>query len=248
MARLASSTITHKSALEQLESDFKAQQQSIRQEQVPKITPKKKTTAKKKTETIKQKEIPQSETINNTFIDTPSTTAFEISEENDEEIKDNKVSASAIRKLIRDNKDISSYTPYSDEILNADKYYLDEYFPYLKHKLLTTSSEELTTIHLVNEGIENLFKKQIIEATSMDDFIGKCISKRYTHARIKRTICHILLNTKKDFAKEVLSKDVTYIRILGTNKKGQEYLGTKYIPFSPHHSCIKLKIMVKYHK
>ena len=88
MARLASSTITHKSALEQLESDFKAQQQSIRQEQAPKITPKKKTTAKKKTETIKQKEIPQSETINNTFIDTPSTTAFEISEENDEEIKD----------------------------------------------------------------------------------------------------------------------------------------------------------------
>ena len=143
---------------------------------------------------------------------------------NDEEIKDNKVSASAIRKLIRENKDISSYTPYSDEILNADKYYLDEYFPYLKHKLLTTSSEELTTIHLVNEGIENLFKKQIIEANSMDDFIGKCISKRYTHARIKRTICHILLNTKKDFAKEVLNRDITYIRILGINQKGKEYL------------------------
>ena len=58
----------------------------------------------------------------------------------------------------------------------------------------------------------------------MEEFINKCVSKRYTFARIKRTIIHILLNTKKDFAKEVLSKDVTYIRILGTNKKGQEYL------------------------
>ena len=58
----------------------------------------------------------------------------------------------------------------------------------------------------------------------MDEFINKCVSKRYTFARIKRTICHILLNTKKDFAKEFLNKDVTYIRILGVNKNGQEYL------------------------
>ena len=143
---------------------------------------------------------------------------------NDEEISDGKVSASALRKLIKEGKDFSTYTPYFKKINEADKYYLDDYFTYLKHKLLTTTSEELATIHLVNEGIENLFKKQIIEATSMNDFIEKCISKRYTYARIKRTIIHILLNTKKDFAKEVLSKDVTYIRILATNKKGQEYL------------------------
>jgi len=40
---------------------------------------------------------------------------------NDEEIKDNKISASALRKLIRSNKDISSYTPFKKEILNAEK-------------------------------------------------------------------------------------------------------------------------------
>ena len=143
---------------------------------------------------------------------------------NNEEINDKSVSASALRKLIKENKDISEYTPCKDIIESANKHYLDDYFDILKYKLLTTSSEELTTIHLVNEGIENLFKKQIIESKSMEEFINKCVSKRYTFARIKRTIIHILLNTKKDFAKEVLSKDITYIRILGTNKKGQEYL------------------------
>jgi predicted nucleotidyltransferase len=143
---------------------------------------------------------------------------------NNEEINDKSVSASALRKLIRENKDISEYTPCKEIIESANKHYLDDYFDILKYKLLTTSSEELTTIHLVNEGIENLFKKQIIESKSMEEFINKCVSKRYTFARIKRTIIHILLNTKKDFAKEVLSKDITYIRILGTNKKGQEYL------------------------
>ena len=143
---------------------------------------------------------------------------------NNEEINDKSVSASALRKLIKENRDISEYTPCKDIIESANKHYLDDYFDILKYKLLTTSSEELTTIHLVNEGIENLFKKQIIESKSMEEFINKCVSKRYTFARIKRTIIHILLNTKKDFAKEVLSKDITYIRILGTNKKGQEYL------------------------
>lgn len=143
---------------------------------------------------------------------------------NDENINDNSVSASALRKLIKDNKDISDYTPCTQEINNARKHYLEDYFDILKYKLLTTSSEELTSIHLVNEGIENLFIKKIIESSSMEEFINKCVSKRYTFARIKRTIIHILLNTKKEFAKEVLNKDVTYIRILGTNKKGQEYL------------------------
>lgn len=143
---------------------------------------------------------------------------------NDENIQDNSVSASALRKLIKENKDIENYTPCKDLIESATKHYLEDYFPILKYKLLTTSSEELASIHLVSEGIENLFIKKIIESNSMEEFINKCVSKRYTFARIKRTIMHILLNTKKDFAKEVLSKDVTYIRILGTNKKGQEYL------------------------
>ena len=143
---------------------------------------------------------------------------------NDENINDNSVSASALRKLIKDNKDISAYTPWTQEINNARKHYLEDYFDILKYKLLTTSREELTSIHLVNEGIENLFIKKIIESSSMEEFINKCVSKRYTFARIKRTIIHILLNTKKEFAKDVLNKDVTYIRILGTNKKGQEYL------------------------
>ena len=143
---------------------------------------------------------------------------------NNDSIQGNSVSASALRKEIKENRDITTFTPCYENINKADKHYLDDYFEFLKYKLLTTSSEELTSIHLVNEGIENLFKKQIIESSNMEEFINKCVSKRYTFARIKRTIVHILLNTKKDFAKEILSKDITYIRILGINKKGQEYL------------------------
>lgn len=143
---------------------------------------------------------------------------------NNENITIESISASGVRKLIKENQDISKYTPYSSEIKNMEKYYLDDYFSLLKYKVISMSSEELKQIHLVDEGIENLFKKQIIKAKTMNEFIDLCISKRYTYARIKRTIIHILANAKKDFAKQFLNSDITYIRLLGVSNKGQEYL------------------------
>ena len=143
---------------------------------------------------------------------------------NSEEISVDSISASGVRKLIKTNQNIENYTPFYKEIENMEKYYLDEYFDILKYKILTTSSEDLKLIHLVDEGIENLFKKKILLANNMEDFINLCISKRYTYARIKRTLIHILVNTKKDFAKKFLNMDITYIRLLGVSDKGQEYL------------------------
>ena len=145
---------------------------------------------------------------------------------NSEEINPNNISASGVRKLIKEGKDVSLYTPFYKEIEKMEKYYLEDYFKFLKYKLLSSSSTELQTIHLVDEGIENLFKKKIIDAKNMNEFINACISKRYTYARIKRTIVHILVNTKKDFAKKFLNTDISYIRLLGVNEKGQQYLNS----------------------
>lgn len=145
---------------------------------------------------------------------------------NSEDINESSISASGVRKLIKDNKDFSSFSVYHNQIDGMEKYYLDDYFEILKYKIMSSSSEELKEIHLVDEGIENLFKKKILLADNMKSFIELCISKRYTYARIKRTIIHILVNTKKSFAKYHLSKDITYLRLLGVNNKGQEYLNS----------------------
>ena len=145
---------------------------------------------------------------------------------NDENITPDSISASGVRKLIKDNEDIGMYTPYSKEIREMEKHYIDDYYNLLKYKLMTSSPEELQTIHLVDEGIENLFKKNILVSNNMKEFIDMCISKRYTFARIKRTIIHILANTKKDFAKKFLNTNISYIRLLGVSNKGQEYLNS----------------------
>ena len=67
-------------------------------------------------------------------------------------------------------------------------------------------------------------KKKIKVASSMKVFIDLCTSKRYSGARIKRTIIHILNNTKKEYAISMLSKPIEYIRVLGFNEKGAKYL------------------------
>lgn len=101
--------------------------------------------------------------------------------------------------------------------------FLDDYFSLIKYKIINSTLEELQSIHLVEEGIEYLFKKKIEYANNLDEFIDSCTSKRYSHARIKRTLIHILLNTKKEEAKQALESN-PYIRVLGFNSRGSEYL------------------------
>lgn len=145
---------------------------------------------------------------------------------NDSGLNFENVSAKAIRETLKNGESVKNYTPMFND-LSDELFYLDEYFGYFKYKIITMSIDELKEIHLVEEGIENLFKKKIVEAHNMNEFISMCVSKRYTFARIKRTIIHILLNTKKDFAKEHLNNDIKYVRLLGIDKKGSEYLKEK---------------------
>lgn len=132
--------------------------------------------------------------------------------------------AAKIRKMILNNKDISKLVSnkYSFKYISN----LDKYFDILKYKLLTTSSSELASIHLVDEGIENLFIKQIKLTSNMAEFIAACVSKRYSGARIKRTIIHILNNTDKQEAERILNAGIPYVRVLGFNEVGQKYLNS----------------------
>ncbi len=101
---------------------------------------------------------------------------------------------------------------------------LNDYFNILKYKLISSSTEELSNIYLIDDGIEHLFKKNIVKANNMDEFINMCSSKQYPYAKIKRKIIHILCNTKEEFAREFLSQDIGFIRVLGFNSLGTKFL------------------------
>ena len=81
---------------------------------------------------------------------------------------------------------------------------------------------DLNKYNDVNEGIENRIKKVIYESNSYDELIMNIKSKRYTYSKIKRILLNILVGfTKED---EEKNKEINYIRVLGFNKNGKNYL------------------------
>lgn len=131
-------------------------------------------------------------------------------------------SATSIRKALFLNQDVSFALPFSSYYSKYHLNQLSDFFPYLKYKILTSSNDELKNIHLVDEGLENRLKEQILIQNDMDSLIDALSSKRYTKVRIQRMIIHILMNNKKQEIQDAMNID--YLKILACNQKGREYL------------------------
>ena len=138
----------------------------------------------------------------------------------DKEDNNDIVSASTVRNNIFNNIDISNQVP-EETYSNIDIIHkMDDYFPLLKYKII--SEDDLSIYQTVDEGIDKLLKKEIVNCNSYDELINKVKSKRYTYNKISRMLLHILCN----FTKEKASKlnEIRYIRLLGFNDKGRSYL------------------------
>lgn len=133
------------------------------------------------------------------------------------------VSASNIRSKLINNEDVSKLVPsITYEYIKDIKPNNDKLFELLKYKII--SENDLEKYLTVDEGIENRLFNNILESNSLEEFISKIKTKRYTYNKLNRMFIHILVGlTKKE--KESYNSP-SYIRILGMNKKGQEYLSS----------------------
>lgn len=131
----------------------------------------------------------------------------------------NIASASLIRKKIQENQSISPYIPKNTEKYLYKNLTLENYFPYLKYKII--SEEDLSIYKTVDEGIENRLKKEIINTNSWQELIEKVKTKRYTYNKINRMLVHILTSFTKEESKKI---KIDYIKILGFNTSGRNYL------------------------
>lgn len=130
------------------------------------------------------------------------------------------VSAKAIRTAILNDKDIKEYTPM--DIDTNDIHYLAQYYPYIRSLLLTLSKDYLKTIFLFNEGIENHLIKQADLTDDFETFINNTVTRRYSRARIQRTLIALLTQITKHEVNQLPALDT--LRILGFNQLGQKYL------------------------
>lgn len=134
------------------------------------------------------------------------------------DIKDNITSASNIRKLYLEEKDISSLIPYNKNILY--KISMNNYFNYLKYKIIVENNN-LNKYQTVDEGIENRIIKSLNISHNYDELIQNIKTKRYTYNKISRMLLHILTSFTKE---EAYNLSIEYIRLLGFSIKGKKYL------------------------
>ena len=128
-------------------------------------------------------------------------------------------SATSIRELIKNKKRFKKYVPsYSYKYLK-DCLFIDDYFDYLKYKIISTN--DLTIYQGIDENIENRIRKFINSSNSLEELLNKIKTKKYTYNRLKRILTFILFSITKETCSNL---ELEYIRILGFNKKGKELL------------------------
>jgi predicted nucleotidyltransferase len=100
----------------------------------------------------------------------------------------------------------------------------------LIHTIISRTPEELAGYFEVTEGLEHRLKGTLPkldyeEGALVSQLLTALKTKRYTAAKLQRTLLRILLNhSKADLSRDVLSQGVPYLRILGFSAKGQQLL------------------------
>lgn len=125
-------------------------------------------------------------------------------------------SATLIRERLEKDEDISPFVPFSypGRMKNEG---LGEL---VRYKILEMTTNEISEINDVTEGLEN----RIVEAcrlySSFDEICAYIKSKRYTLAKIRRILLSCLIGIDKKSADELPS----YIRVLGADDIGLSLL------------------------
>ncbi len=153
---------------------------------------------------------------------------------NSENIESEICSATAIRKNLKENNDISFLKDVvpKDTFLTIKNKIDNNFYPVFDENFYDELSftvlrdyKNLDKYFEVNEGIENKIYQNIFKYDNLNDFILSLKSKRYTLTKIKRTLNNILLGIYKDDFEIIKNIDtLPYVRVLAFNDKGREII------------------------
>jgi len=122
-------------------------------------------------------------------------------------------SATALRQKLLQNDKTSGYLLCtSDEIYDINKI-----SPYILGFFRGTNPDKLDNIAGMEPGLAKRLSEKSKESTGYEEFINLCVSKRYTHHRIRRVVLCSLLGITQ-------APPPQYIRVLALNSKGAKIL------------------------
>ena len=159
----------------------------------------------------------------------------EISEYNEEKVENNRikfVSASFIRKIF-DSKDekkwleLKKFIPKNIHKFLINKMYnknieykniKNEFLKLVKYRMVIDDKKKILEIFDMTEQLYSRIFNAILNSTNYETFFKKIEAKNISIKRIDRILLNILLDIRK------LDENINYIRVLGFNDRGREYL------------------------
>lgn len=164
---------------------------------------------------------------------------------NSKDIEGNFSSATAIRNALlshKDWQDIAFALPDISLKILKDTFLqgrgpvsLSSFEQILLGLIRRSSNSEIASWMDVEEGLENRIKQYARETSTIEDFLYKTKTKRYTYTRLQRILIHGLLGINKDQVSILQDTSIApYLRILGFNSKKADVLkrlkSTSHIP------------------
>lgn len=159
----------------------------------------------------------------------------EISEYNEEKVEDEReqfVSASFIRKIF-DSKDekkwieLKNFIPKNIHKFLINKMYnknieykniKNEFLKLVKYRMVIDDKKKILEIFDMTEQLYSRIFNAILNSINYETFFKKIEAKNISIKRIDRILLNILLDIRK------LDENIDYIRVLGFNDRGREYL------------------------
>ena len=126
-------------------------------------------------------------------------------------------SATAVRKLILESQEWSSYVPFRED---APLHALTFGERAILAKLRTMTDAEFEALPYGSEGLWRKFMHACRSCATLEDIIAATKSKRYTRTRIDRMVMCAFLG----ITKEILEAPVPYTRVLAFNDRGRSAL------------------------
>jgi len=177
----------------------------------------------------------------------PVTVKRESSEYTSTKIKNGIASATGIREMLQNGKNIHRVVPYetyeiieklqtNGNLITSLKCFEQEIIYTLRKMPLA----DIAKLPDVSEGLENKIKQAANSCNDLDTLIQKIKSKRFVETRIHRILLYALLNiTQKDMVAS--QKANPYIRVLGFNRHGKRIISA----IAEHNPKAKIIVSVK---
>lgn len=131
-------------------------------------------------------------------------------------------SATRIREMIKNGEDSSAYTPMDI----ARPYFARSLESVLLYLLKTQTPDETADIAGVSEGLNHRFYRYANEYNSIEEILSAVKTKRYTMARLRRTMYAICLH----ITQEMQSRPVPYVRVLGVKSDKRHLIQAESLP------------------